>query len=58
MNFGRKPTLEDEIASLETDEEIEKELESLKASAARKTNEDASAQRSTKGEPELTDGDS
>jgi phage shock protein A len=58
VNFGRKPTLEDEIASLETDEEIEKELANLKASAAKRTKEDASAQRSTKAEPESTDGDS
>jgi phage shock protein A len=32
VNYGRKPTLEDEILSLETDEEIESELEQLKAS--------------------------
>jgi phage shock protein A len=32
VNYGRKGTLEDEIASLETDEEIENELEQLKAS--------------------------
>ena len=31
VNYGRKPTLDDEFASLETDEEIEKELDSLKA---------------------------
>ena len=32
VNFGRKPSLEEEFASLEGDEELEKELESLKSS--------------------------
>ena len=32
VNFGRKPKIEDEFASLEGDEELEKELESLKSS--------------------------
>jgi phage shock protein A len=32
VNFGRKGTLEDEIAALETDEELEKELRALKVS--------------------------
>ena len=32
VNFGRKSTLEEEIGRLKTDEEIEKELEGLKAS--------------------------
>lgn len=32
VNYGRKPTLEEEIANLETDEEIEEELKSLKDS--------------------------
>jgi phage shock protein A len=31
VNYGRKPTLEEEFARLETDEEIERELEELKA---------------------------
>jgi len=31
VNFGRKPSLEEEFARLEGDEEIEKELEALKA---------------------------
>ena len=31
VNFGRKPTLEEEFARLETDEEIERQLEALKA---------------------------
>ena len=34
VNFGRKSTLEEDIASLEEDEELQKELEALKASAA------------------------
>ena len=36
VNFGRKPTLDDEFARLEGDEDIEKELEELKASAKKK----------------------
>jgi phage shock protein A len=35
VNFGRKSTLEEDIASLEEDEELQKELEALKASAAK-----------------------
>jgi phage shock protein A len=37
INFGRKPPLEDEFARLEGAEEIEKELETLKAANAKKT---------------------
>ncbi|MBI5093152.1 MAG: phage shock protein PspA [Candidatus Hydrogenedentes bacterium] len=33
VNFGRKPSLEEEFASLTTDEELEKELAELKAGA-------------------------
>ena len=33
VNFGRKPTLEDQLDRLEEDEEIEKELEALKTAA-------------------------
>jgi phage shock protein A len=36
VNFGRKPTLDGEFARLEGDEDIEKELEELKASAKKK----------------------
>ena len=36
VNFGRKPKLEDEIAALEEDEELEEELQTLKDSAANK----------------------
>jgi len=36
VNFGRKTTLEDEIAALEEDEELEEELQALKESAANK----------------------
>ena len=39
VNYGRRPTLEDEIASLRDDEEIEKELQDLKASSEKKTEE-------------------
>ena len=40
VNYGRKPTLEEQFAQLERDEEIEKELNALK-SAANKTGEQA-----------------
>ena len=30
INYGRKPTLEEQFAQLERDEDIEKELEALK----------------------------
>jgi phage shock protein A len=43
VNFGRKPPLEEEFAHLEGDEEIEKELQTLKASGAKKTDESPSA---------------
>lgn len=36
VNFRRKPSLEDEFARLESDEEIERELENLKATSTRK----------------------
>jgi phage shock protein A len=32
VNFGRKPSLEDELNRLSMDEEIERELKSIKAS--------------------------
>jgi phage shock protein A len=40
VNYGRKGTLEDEIASLETDEEIENQLEQLKASVKKSPEKD------------------
>lgn len=40
VNFGRKPSLEDEFARLEGDEEIEKELQALKTSETKKTDGD------------------
>ena len=43
VNFGRKPTLEEEIGSLESDEEIEKELRNLKSSGGRKAEENPPA---------------
>jgi phage shock protein A len=36
VNFGRKPTLEEELDDLEVDEEIEEELQTLKSSLAGK----------------------
>jgi len=43
VNFGRKPPLEEEFARLEGDEEIEKELQTLKTSGAKKPDESPSA---------------
>lgn len=43
VNFGRKPTLEDEFVRLEGDEEIEKELQELKGAEVKKTDESSSA---------------
>jgi phage shock protein A len=37
VNFGRKPPLEEEFTRLEGDDEIEKELQTLKASGGKKT---------------------
>lgn len=39
VNYGRKPSLEEEFVQLEEDEDIEKELDELKAKAARKGDE-------------------
>ncbi len=49
VNFGRKSPLEDEFAHLEGDEEIEKELDALKASTEKKTKEAAQEKRAAKG---------
>jgi phage shock protein A len=54
VNFGRKPTLDEEIDSLESDEELEKELQDLKASTAKKTEENSSAESSAKATQEPT----
>lgn len=43
VNYGRKPTLEEEIESLETDKEIEEELQNLKASKGKKGKEESSS---------------
>jgi phage shock protein A len=43
VNFGRKPPLEDEFTRLEGDDEIEKELQTLKAAGAKKTDDSPSA---------------
>ena len=37
VNFGRKPALEEEIARLAADEDIEKELQELKAETGKRT---------------------
>jgi phage shock protein A len=42
VNYARRPTLEEEIASLAGDEEIERELQNLKASAEKKPEEESS----------------
>ena len=39
VNFGRKPTVEDEFTRLEGDEEIERELQALKSAGTKKTDE-------------------
>ena len=43
VNFGRKPPLEDEFTRLEGDDEIEKELQTLKATGTKKTDDSPSA---------------
>ena len=37
VNYGKQPTLEDEFAQLETDEEIERELQALKEETPKKS---------------------
>ena len=56
VNYGRKNSLEEEISSLECDEELEKELKDLKASSAKKTkgSSSAAASRKTMQEPTTT----
>ena len=39
VNFGRKPTVEDEFTRLEGDEEIERELQALKSAGTKKSEE-------------------
>ena len=41
VNYGRRSTLEDDIASLEEDEELQKELEALKASSKKEEKKEA-----------------
>jgi phage shock protein A len=48
VNYGRNQTLEEEITCLESDEELEKELQGLKASAARTAKKDQPSKRSAK----------
>ena len=48
VNYGRKHTLEEEITSLEGDEELEKELKDLKASSAKKAKRSGPSASSSK----------
>jgi len=48
VNYGRKTPLEDEITSLESDEELEKELQKLKTASTGKVEKDRQDKRSTK----------
>jgi phage shock protein A len=43
VNYGRKSSLQDEIAALEGDEELEKELKKLKKSSAKQADENPQA---------------
>ena len=54
INYGRKHSLEEEITSLEGDEELEKELQSLKASSAKKAKGSGPAASSRKDIQEPT----
>jgi phage shock protein A len=56
VNYGRNQNLEEEITCLENDEELEKELQDLKASAARTLRKDQPAKRSTKAPRKQTAG--
>ena len=54
VNYGRKHTLEEEITSLEGDEELEKELKDLKTALAKKAKGSASPASSRKAMQEPT----
>jgi phage shock protein A len=56
VNYGRNQTLEEEITFLESDAELEKELQDLKASTARKVEKGQTAKRSTKASRKQTAG--
>jgi phage shock protein A len=56
VNYGRNQTLEEEITCLESDEELEKELQDLKASTARTVEKGKPSQRSTKAPRKQTAG--
>jgi phage shock protein A len=56
VNYGRNQNLEEEITCLESDEELEKELQDLKASAARTVEKGQPAKRSTKAPRKRTAG--
>jgi len=51
VNYGRKTPLEDEITSLESDEELEKELQDLKAASTGKVDKDQQDKDSKKAMP-------
>jgi phage shock protein A len=56
VNFGRKGTLEDEIAALETDEELEKELRALKVSVKKSAKDLAANPAKEEAEEESQEG--
>jgi len=56
VNYGRNQILEEEITCLESDEELEKELQDLKAAAARTVEKGEPAKRSTKAPRKQTAG--
>ena len=56
VNYGKNQTLEEEITCLESDEELEKELQDLKASTARTVEKGEPAKRSTKARRKQTAG--
>ena len=56
VNYGRNQILEEEITCLESDEELEKELQDLKSSATRTVEKDKPAKRPTKAPRKQTAG--
>jgi phage shock protein A len=56
VNYGKNQTLEEEITCLESDEELEKELQDLKASTAHTVEKGKPAKRSTKAPRKQTAG--
>jgi len=56
VNYGRNQTLEEEITCLESDEELEKELQDLKTAAARTVEKGQPSKRATKAPRKQTAG--